>query len=81
LRILEGPKLLLILGYLGSSEIVAFLNVFRDIGLTNSEITSGCYAKGSPEPMMLAGDIGFMIDCVVVAVRRGSSLLLAINFE
>jgi hypothetical protein len=78
---LEGPELSVILGCLGSLEMAAFSNVFRDVGLTDSEITGGCCAEGSPEPMMPAEDVGFMMDHVVTAVRRGSSLLLAIDFE
>jgi hypothetical protein len=32
--------------------MAAFSNVFGDVGLTDSEITGGCCAEGSPEPMM-----------------------------
>jgi hypothetical protein len=76
LRISEGPKLSLIMGCSGSSEMAAFSNVFGDVGLTDSEITGGCCAEGSLEPMMPSEDVGFVMDRVMIAVRRGSSLLL-----
>jgi hypothetical protein len=56
--------------------MAAFLHVFGDIRLINSQITSGCCAEGLPELIMSAKHVGFVMDRVVTAVRRGSSLLL-----
>jgi hypothetical protein len=71
LRISEGSELLVIMGCPESLDIVAFWKVYRDIGLTNYEITSSCCAEGSPELIMLAKDVDSMIDHIVIAMRRG----------
>jgi hypothetical protein len=46
LRISEGPELSVITGCSGSLEMMAFSNMFGDVGLTDSEITGGCCAEG-----------------------------------